>query len=282
MRQVLRKVIRETALSQKVTMHTLRHCFATLEAGTDIRILQVLLGHSSIRWPGSIQNSSSIFCLRPASQAFRQFAQDYERLGAQVGFTAVLHTWDQELNSHHHLHLVVTGGGLSEDGERWLASGNSFLHPVRALSKIVRAKFMEGIEKTFREGRLQGKVQDLEGPVQFQRFSRKLKGPQWGGVDLGSLRSAGVRYSGSMGRYAQNSGKIYFFREICTIILLPKGIRFRTESLGDFPLAKRPKSYFENCGGQAWRIISFEKSYWDCPVIPIEGRTSLVRVTPYG
>jgi len=114
-----------------------------------------------------------------ASRALLQFARDYERLRAQVGFTAVLHTWDQELNSHHHLHLVVTGGGLSEDGERWIAAGNSFLLPVRALSKIIRAKFMEALEQAFLEGRLQGKVQGLEGPVQFQRFARKLKRKKW-------------------------------------------------------------------------------------------------------
>lgn len=114
-----------------------------------------------------------------ASQALLQFARDYERLRAQIGFTAVLHTWDQELNSHNHLHLVVTGGGLSEDGERWVAAGNSFLLPVRALSKIIRAKFMEALEQAFREGRLQGKVQGLEGPVQFQRFARNLKRKKW-------------------------------------------------------------------------------------------------------
>jgi hypothetical protein len=114
-----------------------------------------------------------------ASRALLQFARDYERLRAQIGFTAVLHTWDQELKSHHHLHLVVTGGGLSEDGERWIAAGNSFLLPVRALSKIIRGKFLEGLEKAFREGRLKGEVPCLEDPVQFQRFTRKLKRKKW-------------------------------------------------------------------------------------------------------
>ena len=114
-----------------------------------------------------------------ASRALLQFARDYERLRAQIGFTAVLHTWDQELKSHHHLHLVVTGGGLSEDDERWIAAGNSFLLPVRALSKIIRGKFLEGLEKAFREGRLKGEVPGLADPVQFQRFSRKLRRKKW-------------------------------------------------------------------------------------------------------
>jgi hypothetical protein len=131
--------------------------------------------------PLALYNPELVFNLlfEAASRALLQFARDYERLRAQIGFTAVLHTWDQELNSHHHLHLVVTGGGLSEDGERWIAAGNSFLLPVRALSKIIRAKFMEALEKAFREDRLPAKVHGLEGPVQFQRFTRKLRRKKW-------------------------------------------------------------------------------------------------------
>jgi hypothetical protein len=131
--------------------------------------------------PLALYNPELVFNLlfEAASRALLQFARDYERLRAQIGFTAVLHTWDQELNSHHHLHLVVTGGGLSEDGERWIAAGNSFLLPVRALSKIIREKFMEALEKAFREDRLPAKVHGLEGPVQFQRFTRKLRRKKW-------------------------------------------------------------------------------------------------------
>ena len=103
-------------------------------------------------------NQNLVFNLlfEAASRALLQFARDYERLRAQIGFTAVLYTWDQELKSHHHLHLVVTGGGLSADGQRWIAARNSFLLPVRALSKIIRGKFLEALEKAFREGRLKG------------------------------------------------------------------------------------------------------------------------------
>jgi len=150
------------------------------------RLLPVHYFHLVVTLPHELNalarfNPKLVFNLlfESASRALLQFARDYERLQAQVGFTAVLHTWDQDLNWHPHLHLVVTGGGLSPDGERWIPAGNSFLLPVRALSKIIRGKFLEGLEKAFREGRLKGEVPCLEDPVQFQRFTGKLKGKKW-------------------------------------------------------------------------------------------------------
>ena len=110
-----------------------------------------------------------------ASRALLQLARDYERLKAQIGFTAVLHTWDQDLNLHPHLHLVVTGGGLSLDGERWIAARNGFLLPVKALSKIIRGKFLESLEKAYLEGRLGDRVP----PAQFPGFLRKLRRKKW-------------------------------------------------------------------------------------------------------
>jgi hypothetical protein len=114
-----------------------------------------------------------------ASRALIEFSLSYERLRAQVGFTAVLHTWDQDLNFHPHLHIVATGGGLSPDGSRWISTTNGFLLPVRALSKIIRAKFAEALDKVFLEGRLKGNAPCLEGKVQFARFTRKLKRKKW-------------------------------------------------------------------------------------------------------
>jgi len=114
-----------------------------------------------------------------ASRALSEFSLGYEPLRAQVGFTAVLHTWDQDLNFHPHLHIIATGGGLSPDGSRWISATSGFLLPVRALSKIIRAKFAEAMSKVFQEGRLKGNDPCLEGKVQFARFIRKLKRKKW-------------------------------------------------------------------------------------------------------
>ena len=150
------------------------------------RLLPVPYFHLVVTLPHELKplarcNPELVFNLlfESASRALLQFARDYERLQAQLGFTAVLHTWDQDLNFHPHLHLVVTGGGLSPDGDRWIAASNSFLLPVRALSKIIRGKFLEALEKAFREGRLRGQVSCLEDPGQFQRFLRKLRRKKW-------------------------------------------------------------------------------------------------------
>jgi hypothetical protein len=131
--------------------------------------------------PLVLSHPETIFNLLFASVsgALLQFARQYERLKAQVGFTAVLHTWNQALNLHPHLHLVVTGGGLSATGDRWIAARNSFLLPVRALSKIIRGKFLEGLQQAYHEGRLQGQAQGLADPVQFRRFTRKLSRKKW-------------------------------------------------------------------------------------------------------
>ena len=78
-----------------------------------------------------------------AAETLLQFGRN--NLGGQVGFTLVLHTWDQQLRPHFHVHAVIAAGALSHDGGRWISAGRQFLFPVRALSKVFRAKFLEGL-----------------------------------------------------------------------------------------------------------------------------------------
>lgn len=81
-----------------------------------------------------------------ASQTLLAFGADPKRLGAQLGFTLVLHTWTREMLFHPHLHAIVTGGGLSFDRTRWVGLPNDeFLFPVVALSKVFRGNFLQGL-----------------------------------------------------------------------------------------------------------------------------------------
>lgn len=97
-----------------------------------------------------------------ASQALLEFGRN--RLGGDLGLTAVLHTWGQQLNFHPHLHCIVTGGALRADGQRWRApKQRKFLFPVRAVAVLFRGKFLHGLKPM------------LEGPKPLRLPEASLK-----------------------------------------------------------------------------------------------------------
>jgi hypothetical protein len=89
-----------------------------------------------------------------ATQTLKTFARDPKHLGGDLGITAILHTWGQNLSQHIHLHCLVTGGALAHDGSRWISSHKRFLFPVRALSKVFQGKYLDGLQRAFDEDRL--------------------------------------------------------------------------------------------------------------------------------
>jgi hypothetical protein len=113
-----------------------------------------------------------------AAETLQQFAQDPRHLGAQIGFIGILHTWGQTLIYHPHLHFIVTGGGLSRDGQRWVEPryGGLFLFPDRALSKVMRGKFLKKLEQAFQAGQLrfEGQIAHLAEPAAFKQYLREL------------------------------------------------------------------------------------------------------------
>jgi predicted Zn-ribbon and HTH transcriptional regulator len=86
------------------------------------------------------------------SQTLAQFAQS--RLGGTLGITAVLHTWDQTLLDHFHLHCLVPAGALSLNRNRWVSARQDFLFPVKALSRVFRAKFLDLLKRSFDQTKL--------------------------------------------------------------------------------------------------------------------------------
>ena len=82
---------------------------------------------------------------RAAAEALQQLAQDPRYVGGQLGLIGVLHTWGRQLTYHPHVHFLVPGGGLAADGQTWLPARSNFLVPVKALSRLFRAKFRLGL-----------------------------------------------------------------------------------------------------------------------------------------
>jgi hypothetical protein len=78
-----------------------------------------------------------------AAETLCTIAADSKHLGASIGATLVLHTWGSALTHHPHVHGIVPGGGLSPDGERWIACRPGFFLSVRVLSRLFRRRFLE-------------------------------------------------------------------------------------------------------------------------------------------
>lgn len=104
-----------------------------------------------------------------ASATLLELGRDPKRLGAQLGATLVLHTWTRDLRLHPHVHAVVTGGGLSFDGSRWVEASarGKYLFPVKVLASLFRGKFLAALERAFVEGEL---ALDSEEPLERSRF----------------------------------------------------------------------------------------------------------------
>ena len=107
-----------------------------------------------------------------ATDTLQSFARDPRHLGGELGLTAILHTWGQNLSQHVHLHCVVTGGALANDGSRWIPARRRFLFPVRALSKLFRGKYLAALRKASAHGRIPPEV-DLSGLL------RAVQGAPW-------------------------------------------------------------------------------------------------------
>lgn len=131
--------------------------------------------------PLAMRNPRLVYDLMFAAASETLLVLGRDRLGARIGATLVLHTWTREMLYHPHVHCIVTGGGLSLDGEQWVAAKPRFLFPVGAMRKLFRAIVRRGLRHAFDRGDL-----DLDGacsawiePGAFRALLRSLYAKNW-------------------------------------------------------------------------------------------------------
>jgi hypothetical protein len=113
-----------------------------------------------------------------ASETLLDLGRDRRWLGAQLGVTAVLHTWTRELVFHPHLHCIVTGGGLTADGTAWRCCKRDFLLPVRVMGALFRGKLLAKLRDAYDRGRLGRDPQGLD-PDGFGQLVNQLHRTSW-------------------------------------------------------------------------------------------------------
>ena len=122
----------------------------------------------------ALGNKRQVFDIlfRSVSQTLLCFAEN--KLGGQLGITTILHTWDQKLNEHIHLHCAIPAGALSFDGQTWIPAKPNFLFSVKALKRLFRGKFLDFLKQAHAKGLLA--VPDPQG---FQSLIDSLYHKDW-------------------------------------------------------------------------------------------------------
>jgi hypothetical protein len=131
----------------------------------------------------AFQNKAVVYDLlfHAAAETMMTIAADPKHLGARIGITAVLHTWGSALTHHPHVHMIVPGGGIALDGQRWISSRPAFLLPVRVLGKLFRRLFLTKLIALYDAGKLAffGGLAPLADRRVFLRHLAPVRNKRW-------------------------------------------------------------------------------------------------------
>ena len=136
-----------------------------------------------------------------ASRTLLEFGESRR---ATIGATLVLHTWARDLGFHPHVHAIVTGGGLSLDGLRWIAAPRAFLFPVHAMARVFRGKMIDGLRSAYDRGCFAG-FDDFYDAEAFDRLAREIAKFRWNVYAKPSF-SKGRHVLHYLGRYTHRVG----------------------------------------------------------------------------
>ena len=133
--------------------------------------------------PLALQNKEAVYdlLLRASAETLLEVAKDPQHLGAEIGFFSILHTWNQQLQLHPHVHCVIPAGGLSAAHDRWVSAQPKFFLPVGVLGKVFRGKFVEGLRRLYAQNRLvlEGRLAPLRHAKTFSELLRTVHGTRW-------------------------------------------------------------------------------------------------------
>jgi hypothetical protein len=127
------------------------------------------------------QNKAVIYDIlfKASAEAMLTIAADPKHLGTRVGITAVLHTWGSALTHHPHVHMIVPGGGISLDGQRWVSCRPGFFLPVRVLSRLFRRLFLERLTAAHQRLQFFGNHAPLANAQALATYLAPLRKAEW-------------------------------------------------------------------------------------------------------